>query len=89
MSTGTVGATRNRTDLFLKYRSQARGTSRLMRPGGSPSIPADRCSTIVKTACVVCASLMTKATGVKNRTTLCMLIASITSSHRLDDLDVV
>ncbi|KAK9825959.1 hypothetical protein WJX74_001403 [Apatococcus lobatus] len=43
MSSGTVGATRNRTDLFLKYRSQARGTSKLLRPGGSsPSIPADR-----------------------------------------------
>ena len=34
MNTGTVGATRNRTDLFLKYRNHARGASRTL---GSPS----------------------------------------------------
>jgi hypothetical protein len=38
MSVGPVGTTRNRTDLFLKYRNQARGTTRALGTPGS-----DRC----------------------------------------------
>ncbi|KAK9816913.1 hypothetical protein WJX72_007014 [[Myrmecia] bisecta] len=36
MSLGTVGATRNRTELFLKYRRQARGSSRPLGLAGLP-----------------------------------------------------
>ncbi len=30
MNSGSVGATRNRTDLFLRYRNQARGATRAL-----------------------------------------------------------
>jgi hypothetical protein len=33
-SMGTIGTTRNRTDLFLKYRRQARGSSKPLAPPG-------------------------------------------------------
>ena len=56
---GTVGATRNRTELFLKYRNQARGALRpIGLPGTSPtSRQAERCACLrfVK-ACVRFAS---------------------------------
>lgn len=32
---GTIGTTRNRTDLFLKYRRQARGGSKPLAPPGT------------------------------------------------------
>lgn len=36
----TVGATRNRTDVFLKYRNQARSGSRLLGATGLPGSPS-------------------------------------------------
>jgi hypothetical protein len=48
MSSGgtTIGATRNRTELFLKYRNQARGATRpIGLPGSSPtSRQAEKCA---------------------------------------------
>lgn len=57
-SGGTVGATRNRTELFLKYRNQARGAARpIGLPGTSPtSRQAERCARLclLRSACAFC-----------------------------------